>query len=53
MNFVVPQNLDIEDTLFWGLSIRQIIYLGGALVCVHIRSMMLILDFCFPLGSLQ
>ncbi len=30
MNFVVPQNLDIEDTLFWGLSIRQIIYLGGA-----------------------
>ena len=30
MNFVVPQNLDIEDTLFWGLSVRQIVYLGGA-----------------------
>ena len=31
MRFIVPQNLDVQDTILLGLSFRQIIYLGGAL----------------------
>ena len=31
MRFQVPQNLDIPDTIFLGLSFSQLIYLGGAL----------------------
>ena len=31
MRFQVPQNLDIPDTIFLGLSFPQLIYLGGAL----------------------
>ena len=30
MNFLVPQNLDVEDTIFLGLSIKQAVYIGGA-----------------------
>ena len=30
MSFLVPQNLDVEDTIFFGLSIKQVVYLGGA-----------------------
>ena len=29
MRFQVPQNLDIEDTIIWGLSFKQILYVGG------------------------
>lgn len=29
MRFQVPQNLDVADTIFLGLSFKQIIYLGG------------------------
>ena len=31
MRFQVPQNLDIPDTIFFGLSFVQAIYIGGAL----------------------
>lgn len=31
MRFQVPQNLDIPDTVFFGLSFKQILYLGGGL----------------------
>lgn len=30
MRFQVPQNLDVADTIFLGLSFKQILYLGGA-----------------------
>ena len=31
MRFQVPQNLDVPDTILFGLDFRQLIYLGGAL----------------------
>ena len=30
MRFQVPQNLDIKDVIFLGLSFSQMIYIGGA-----------------------
>lgn len=30
MRFQVPQNLDVPDTVFWGLNFVQLLYLGGA-----------------------
>lgn len=31
MRFLVPQNLDVPDTIFLGLGFKQLVYLGGAL----------------------
>ena len=31
MRFQVPQNLDIKDTVLFGLDFRQLLYLGGSL----------------------
>ncbi|MDI9325205.1 MAG: PrgI family protein [Alphaproteobacteria bacterium] len=31
MQYKVPQNLDIKDTVIFGLSFMQMIYLGGAI----------------------
>ena len=37
MSFKVPQNLDISDTIFLGLSFTQILYLGGGIgLCVFL-----------------
>ena len=30
MNFQVPQNIDVPDTIIFGLSFRQLVYLSGA-----------------------
>ena len=29
MQFQVPQNLDVPDTIFWGLNFKQLLYIGG------------------------
>ena len=31
MRFLVPQNLDVPDTIFLGLNFKQLLYIGGAL----------------------
>ncbi|MDE0243671.1 MAG: PrgI family protein [Candidatus Kaiserbacteria bacterium] len=31
MRFQVPQNLDIPDTIFFGMSFKQILYIGGGI----------------------
>ena len=31
MRFQVPQNLDVADTIFLGLSFKQILFIGGGL----------------------
>ena len=30
MQFQVPQNLDVPDTILWGLDFKQLLYLGGS-----------------------
>ena len=56
MQFIVPQNLDIEDSIFLGLSFRQIIYLGGSIGIIFVSFFLfdsfLAIIISFPFAAL-